>query len=102
MYKPIGNETCEVSAVFGFEVLFSDGSGDTTLFFTADNAGNASGGNENSRDFDVSSKKEKDGWYQISAKSDAEIDSGEKLRFLASQPSDKCGAGFYMSELSIK
>jgi len=102
LYKPIGNETCEVSAVFGFEVLFSDESGDTTLGFTADNAGNASGGNENSKDFDVSSKKEKDGWHQISAKSDLEIESGKNLRFFVSQPSDKCGSGFYISELSIK
>ena len=101
-YKSVGNKICEAAATFGFEVLFSDGSGDTTLILVADNLGNVSGGSEQSRDFFVSSKEQKDGWNKISAKSVENIEAGRKLRFFASQPSENCGSGFYISEVSVK
>ncbi len=102
LYKPIGNEACEFYAAFGLEVLFSDGTGDTTLGFTADNNGKVSGGSDQSTDFYVSSKEKKGGWHQLSAKSAENIEAGRKLRFFASQPSENCGSGFYISEVSIK
>ncbi len=102
LYKPIGNETCSAYAAFGLEVLFSDGTGDTTLLFTADNNGKVSGGSDQASDFYVSSKSKNNGWHQLSAKSAENFEAGRKLRFFASQPSENCGSGFYISEISIK
>ncbi len=102
LYKPIGNETCSAYAAFGLEVLFSDGTGDTTLGFTADNKGKVSGGSDQASDFYVSSKEKNKGWHQLSAKSAENFEAGRKLRFFASQPSENCGSGFYISEVSIK
>src|SRR3989344_4456847 len=101
-YKPIGNQSCIASAVFGFEVFFQDGSSDTTLFFHADNSGSAFSAGGDARDFDVKSDTQKDGWYKISAKSMVSFDSSRILRFFISQPLADCGTGFYVREVSIK